>query len=330
MDNAAPIVSSALSTLQTGPIACALARDVVQASGLDTVKFLQGQLSQDVDGLTLGASTLTFLLAPQGKVEAWMRVTRTAQDTMLLDVDAGYGEAVIARLQRFKLRTRCELELLEPWSAIALRGTGTKSLAQDEVLAATNGTIATDAHWPVVAGFDVLGSDLTLDGLLALGVELVSKETFETLRICCGVPAMGTELDERTIPAEAGAIIIDRSVSFTKGCYTGQELVARVDSRGNNVPQRLVGLLTSTREHLAVGMVLRLAGQTAGDIGRVTSSAASDELASTVALGYLRRAVEVPAEVIAVDVSEGGDPSTVSCTAFALPLLANPATAQQN
>ncbi len=99
---------------------------------------------------------------------------------------------------------------------------------------------------------------------------------------------MGAELDERTIPAEAG--IVDRSASFTKGCYTGQELVARIDSRGGNVPRHL-RRLTSTAE-LAVGDILRVDDT---EVGHVSSAADTGD--SWVGLGYLRRSVDVPATV---------------------------------
>jgi len=115
---------------------------------------------------------------------------------------------------------------------------------------------------------------------------------------------MGAELDEDTIPAEAG--VVDATVSFTKGCYTGQELVARIDSRGGNVPRRLRGLIfdgVPFPEVAAppVGAVVR-----AGDkqVGSLTSVARSPELGVPVALAYVGRAVLPPAKV---DVTwEGG------------------------
>jgi folate-binding protein YgfZ len=107
-------------------------------------------------------------------------------------------------------------------------------------------------------------------------------------RIAAGVPAMGAELDERTIPAEVGQWFVDASVSFTKGCYTGQELVARVDSRGSNVPRHLRVLTVGHGATVPVG-----AEVVSGDavVGTVTSSAGG------VALAYVKRAVEPPAAV---------------------------------
>ena len=86
-----------------------LARDVVSAVGPDAVTYLQGQLSQDVAALAAGDSTWSLLLTPQGHLVALLRVTRTGADAFALDTDAGAGPAVLARLQRFLLRTRCEL-----------------------------------------------------------------------------------------------------------------------------------------------------------------------------------------------------------------------------
>src|SRR5689334_3030131 len=88
------------------------ARDVVVASGPDAVTYLQGQLSQDVQALAVGASAATFLLQPDGKVTAWLRVTREADDRFVLDTEPGWGSAVLERLRRFLLRVEVDLEQL--------------------------------------------------------------------------------------------------------------------------------------------------------------------------------------------------------------------------
>ena len=117
---------------------------------------------------------------------------------------------------------------------------------------------------------------------------------------------MGTELTGKTIAAEAG--LVARTVSFTKGCYTGQELVARIDSRGSNVARRLVGVVAPAGppqdEPLAPGMTLH-AGPAPGDdgaaddkvAGTITSAAWSVELGAWIALGYLQRNAEAPGPV---------------------------------
>jgi folate-binding protein YgfZ len=110
------------------------------------------------------------------------------------------------------------------------------------------------------------------------------------LRIACGVPALGRELTPDTIPAEAGQWLIDASVSFTKGCYTGQELVARIDSRGGRVPKpvRVVvveGAASVGDEVIVDGAV----------VGHLTSAIASADGTGTLALAPIARSVEPPA-----------------------------------
>jgi folate-binding protein YgfZ len=212
------------------------------ARGTDAASFLQGQLSQDVEALEVGDSAWSLLLSPQGKVDAFGRITRTDDEAFIFEVEAGFGEAAMARLSRFRLRVDVELSL-----------TSVGESADDEAA--------------------------------------------ERARIEAGIPRLGAELDESTIPAEAGTWLIDHAVSFTKGCYVGQELVARVDSRGSNTPRRLRRLRPADGSTLERGAEIVLDGSM---VGRVTSAA------SGVALGYVGRAVDVPATV-----EVGGTPVAV-------------------
>ena len=102
-----------------------------------------------------------------------------------------------------------------------------------------SGRLTRAITWPGVEGVDLLGPD----GAPGIDLPEAGPEALEALRVEAGVPAMGAEVHEGTIPAELGQWVIDASVSFTKGCYTGQELVARIDSRGGNVPRPVRGLL---------------------------------------------------------------------------------------
>ncbi|MCU1483718.1 MAG: hypothetical protein JWN67_464 [Actinomycetia bacterium] len=214
--------------------------------------------------LAVGESTFSLLLQPQGKVDAWLRVTRIDDDAFALDVDAGWGEHVLARLRRFLLRVKVELEAVDwPMTAV-LEGEAP----------------VPDGAWRVVPelgdGFDLLNAGLPVDA--------DEVADYDERRIRAAVPRMGSELDESTIPASAG--IVDRSVSFTKGCYTGQELVARIDSRGDRVPTKLRRITGSA----PVGATLVVADK---DVGRVTSTAAE------VGLAYVRREVELPTDAVA-------------------------------
>ena len=283
--------------LRNGAGAVDLPRDFVRVAGPDATTFLQGQLSQDVAGLSAEGSTWAFLLHPQGKVVAFLRVLRLGDEELVLETDAGFGPAVIERLNRFKLRVKADLDPLD-WKCVAVRGP-----ASHEAAAGGTGTIVV-ADWPGLAGADLVGPAAAVPP----GVPSVSMEAYEAVRIEAGIPVMGRELDESTIPAEAG--VVDMSVSFTKGCYTGQELVARIDSRGGNVPRRLRGLILAAEA--PAGATLRADGK---DVGVVTSVAVSPRL-GTIGLAYVRRAVEPPADV---EVAwEGG---ATSARVEALPLV---------
>jgi folate-binding protein YgfZ len=266
-----------LPDLRTSLGAAPIQRDVVRVHGPEAIDFLQGQLSQDVAALAVGGSAPSLLLQPTGKVDAWLRVTRLGDDDVLLDVAAGYGDAVHTRLRRFKLRTKAELEPAT-WSGLALRGPGASDVA------VPRGATALAAGWPGVDGVDLLS-----DGELALaGVPLVDVAALEALRIECGVPAMGAELTEATIPAEAGQWLIAASVSFDKGCYTGQELVARIDSRGGNVPHPVRGVLV-TGDPPPAGTAVEVGGAV---VGTITSSGRSPKLGS-IALAVVGRATAI-------------------------------------
>jgi folate-binding protein YgfZ len=285
--------------LRSSPGAVALARDVVVVEGPDAVSFLQGQLSQDIEALTLGVSAPSFLLQPTGKVDAWLRVTRSADDAVLLDVDPGWGDAVAARLKRFLLRTKATL-VQGSWAGVALRGPDAASIP-------TDGGYRLAVRWPGVEGVDVLGPEG-----VALGVALTDDAALEALRIEAGVPAMGAEVTEATIPAELGQWLVDTSVSFTKGCYTGQELVARIDSRGGKVPRPIRGLRVDGPVPDR-GTAVLVEG---AEVGRITSAAASSALGS-VALAALARGVE-PGTVVTLAGHGSGDDG--SATVAELPL----------
>jgi tRNA-modifying protein YgfZ len=161
--------------------------------------------------------------------------------------------------------------------------------------------VAAPCEWPGVEGMDLLGPDVTLPA----GVVAATVSAYQALRIEAGVPALGAELTDRTIPAEAG--VIERSVSFTKGCFTGQELVARIESRGGNVPRHLRGLVLEGGVVPPVGAEVQVDGAT---VGTITSAAASGRLDAPIALAYLGRAVDPPTSGVVVW-TEGSSPARI-------------------
>lgn len=260
-------------------------RDVVTATGSDATDFLQGQLSQDLASIAVGESAASLLLQPQGKMEALLRLTRLADNHWLIDVPTGWGDPVMARLERFKLRTACDLSVREV-GALLMRGP--RSVGAGD----TGAEISAPVDWAGLGGRDLVGDNLSIPA----EATVCSPAALEVVRIEAGVAAMGSEIDENTIPAEAN--VVDAAVSFTKGCFTGQELVARIDSRGSNTPRRLRGLVFDA-EAQAPGTDSSLLDDGGKDVGRLTSVAYSPGYGAAVALAYIGRAVEPGSSVSA-------------------------------
>jgi folate-binding protein YgfZ len=294
-----------------------LERDVVAVRGPDALDYLQGQCSQDVAALADGECADALLLGPQGKIDALVRVTRLAPEEFLVDVEGGFAATVMARLARFKLRVKAEIDRLD-WHCVALRGPGA---APSDLSGAALGL---PFHWGGVSGVDLLGEDPQPPP----GARACSPLAWEAVRVEAGIPRMGAEIDERTIPAEAA--LLERCVSFDKGCYTGQELVARLDARGNRVARLLRGLVLDAPESVGAP-ALRGAEVVVGDksVGTVTSAAWSPGLGALVGLAYLHRSVEPPApvelrigtEAVETGRDDGRAPLVMAAEARVLPLV---------
>jgi folate-binding protein YgfZ len=280
------------TALRSAVGAAPVGRDVLRVSGPDALEYLQGQLSQDLAALRPGDSADSLLLTPQGKLDALVRVTRVGDDVVVLDVESGFGEATMARLERFKLRVKVAVETLA-WRCVALRGPTAAALALPASPAPQAGApLAVGYAWNGVEGVDLLGESPQVPA----GVRVCGAAAWESVRVEAGIPRMGAELDERTIAAEAD--LLERTVSFTKGCYTGGELVARLDARGNRVARHLRGLVVDEPPPGAPPVAPGV-GIVAGDkaVGAVTSTAWSPALGRAVALAYVHRAVEPGARV---------------------------------
>jgi folate-binding protein YgfZ len=248
-----------------------LDRDVVAVRGPDAGTYLQGQLTQDLLSPDVSVSTWSWVLSPQGKVDALVRVTRVSDD-WLLDTDRGWGPALVDRLNRFKLRTKVDIEL-ETLKVLGHRNTGYFGYPPSVI----------PFSWGHLNGYDEIGDDPRPPD----GTAVMAAEDYEAERIAAGFPRMGAELTSKTIPAETG--FVDRTVSFTKGCYTGQELVARIDSRGSNVARRLRSLELPEPVDAGADLV-----DDEGNVAGAVTSAAHSAARGWVGLGYVRRGVDVP------------------------------------
>ncbi len=303
--------------LREAAMAAPARRDVLVIDGPEAAGYLQGQISQDAEGLGEGTSSWTLLLEPNGRVTAWGRLSRVGPETFWFDTDDGAGSATLERLERFKLRTKATFVLHEQVPTVVVRGPETPPAAallatvDDMPAAASAGSdlervVAIQLDWPSSVGVDLLGLDLeapgVADALVAAGVVLGDAAIVDLERVEAGRPAMGHEFGEKTIPAETG--VVQRSVDFTKGCYVGQELVARIDSRGNNTPRSVHPARLAVGHVPQVGDELLLDGE---PVGVITSIAvATDHVA---VLASIKRGVEAPVQ-LTVDID--GAPVTAS------------------
>jgi folate-binding protein YgfZ len=254
-------------------------RDVLLVTGADALSYLQSQVSQDIRGLPDGGSTYSFVLQPTGKVDALVRIHRRSAESFVLDTDAGFGAGLMARLNRFKIRVAVEIGSVE-WRTIAVRG----------VESVDGGVPA----WGRDDAFDLLGPDVEPPA----GVPAGDPVALERARIEAGWPALGREITDATIPAETG-FVVPLAVSFTKGCYPGQELVERMDSRGSAAP-RFVRRVRGAGS-VEPGAALTGDGKT---VGQITSVVANTE--GWIGLALVARSV-APGDTVSVD----GGPATV-------------------
>jgi tRNA-modifying protein YgfZ len=261
----------------TVPFQARVARDLVVVEGPDATSFLQSLVSQDLDALAVGESGHSLLLQPQGKLLVDFYAVHVAEDEWWCVCEGGFGEGLATGLNRFKIRVKAEVREIQV-AALALRGVQ-PDVGPDVQLV--------PVEWGGVLAVDAIGPAAAIAALSdAVDVPLIDGDAYERARIEAGVPRQGFDTDERTIPQEAGLELV--AVSFTKGCFVGQELVCRIDTRGR--VNRHLRRLRARTGSLAPGAKVAYEGR---DIGEVTSAGGA------VALAMLRREVEPGAQVSA-------------------------------
>lgn len=257
---------------------------LIAVTGPDAVSFLQGLVSQDVGSVKPGQVARTMLLQPNGKLSAlmWMGVDDLG---VVLIVDEGVGESVASTLKRFRIRVDAEVVLderpvAELWGPTACDRANVADF-----------TFARRERGVVLAA--AAGA---LPRVFAVGVDLaghpVGDLAIEAVRVEAGEPVVGVDVDDRTIPQETG--FVSEAVSFTKGCYLGQELVARIDTRGH-VNKRLVGIRLS--DAVLPPPMAAVVDAERGDVGIITSVAESLTVRAPIALATVRREVDLGSPV---------------------------------
>jgi folate-binding protein YgfZ len=253
--------------------------------GSEAANFLQGQVSNDVEALEPGSGCYATVLSHKGKLRTDLRVLR-AEDSFWLDTEA-IGHTVLEHMLRtYSLGRDVQFEdLTDSRALLSLVGPAARERL-DAAPPAEEHAFVSGEHGVYVAS--QFGVDVIAPAGTSLDVEPVSQEAAECLRIEAGRPRLGYDMDADTIPQEAG--INERAVSFTKGCYVGQETVARLHYKGK--PNRhLRGLRLSEPAERGKDIVL---GEKV--VGRLGSTCVSPRL-GPIALALVRREAEPGASV---------------------------------
>ena len=320
-------------------------RALIGLEGPDRVSFLHSLLSNDIEHLAPGTGCYATYLTQQGRMIADMRVLNAGHD-ILLDVPRATQSTLLARFDRSLFSEDVRLaNRSNVWTSFGVHGPGAASLLSGALAAGAKTAHDSAPAEPMAAWREyqnreyvlngtrmivirddelgVPGYDLWLDAahassfrasLLTSGAPEMNDETIETLRVEAGRPRWGVDMNEDTIPLEAG--IEHRAISFDKGCYVGQEVIVRILHRGHGrVARRLVGLTASADSNLARGDVIQSDSR---DVGHVTSAALSPDI-GRIALGYVQRDFVAPGTRVSIVHGSHTSPAVVAELPFVKP-----------
>ncbi len=320
------------------------ARGRLHLTGADRRAYLHGLLTNDIAALRSGDGCYAALLTPQGRMISDMRVSEIGERT-LIDLPARTADTVRDHLATFIFSEDAEvhdvraaqsqLGLYGPLASACLARVATRADSNDdpappreqlEVMALNANATWRFGNEPLVvvrsddygvAGFELFVETSRADDLAqalgAAGAENITSQTADVARVEAGRPEFGVDMDEHTIPLEAG--IEDRAISLTKGCYVGQEIIIRVLHRGQGrVAKRLVGLVADPQ----AGELQRGERIHAGEkeVGMVTSAVVSPRLRRPIALGYVLRDRAQAGQVLQLPRASGAKAVTVVTLPF--------------
>jgi folate-binding protein YgfZ len=281
-------------------------RTLVELTGDDRTRFLHNLCTNDILKLPVQAGCEAFLTNVQAKILAHVLVF-AGQESLVLETVAAQGSPIVKHLDRYLVRERVTLaDRTSDWAEWFLAGPGSPQVlerlcghvvpprawtsARAEIAGQAVCLRRVDIVGPI--GFLIVGPRAAAaavgDALVAAGGTPVGPAAFEAARIEAGFPLYGRDITERNLPQEVARD--DRTISFRKGCYLGQETVARIDALGH-VNQMLVGLRLAGQDHVPPGLELFAE---AAKVGQVTSAAFSPRQQCCVALAYVRRGRHAP------------------------------------
>lgn len=296
---------------------CALLRrdrSVISVKGRDAAEYLQGQVTNDAESLTPGSGCYALLLDRKGHIQSDMRLLRLGDGEFQIDTAPAAGPGLLKHLKTYMIGREVEVDEVDR-ALVSLLGPGSMTvtgLAPGDEMDSTEAKIAGAACLAVATdtGIDLFhepeAAPAVIEQLIADGAVEVSEAASEIVRVESGRPRLEIEMNAGPMPAEAG--LVARAVDFNKGCYIGQEPVARLHYRGR--PNRFLRGLR-LEGPVATGDVARLGERDLGTIGTTVVSPALGR----IALAILRKEAEPGAEVI-VATTGGAVPATVVSLPF--------------
>jgi folate-binding protein YgfZ len=273
-------------------------RGAIDVLGPDGAEYLQGQLTNDVEALGVGEGQYAALLDRKGHMQTDLRVLRVGEDAILLDTEPGTKDAALRHLTMYSIgrdvqvgdatAERAFISLIGPRAAEIAGTPPLPEFANEATKLASVDVVAVGTREGIDILFPAAERERVIAALTDAGAVEVSPEAVEILRVEAGVPRFGAEMDAGTMPAEAS--IVDDAVSFTKGCYIGQETVARLHYKGKP-NKHLRGLRLSAAA--APGAALRLGDKEVGTLGGAVVSPAH----GPIGLAIVRREAEPGTEI---------------------------------
>jgi glycine cleavage system T protein len=292
-------------------------RGKIEVTGTDRATFLHGLVSNDVKALTPGQGNESALLDSHGKVTALLSV-HCLPDRLVLETDRELTGPLLSAIDRYLFSERAELEdVTADWGILTVAGPGARKIVE-QALGAAVPDLARRHHVAVPwegaevrivrteetgeEGYDLWAPAPALgtlwERLREAGARPVGREAWDVLRVEAGVPRYGVDVDASTLLLEAS---LPEAYSLDKGCYLGQEVVARITYRGH-VNRKIVGFRFGDRRVPPAGAPVLAEGK---EVGKITSAVVSPPLGVALALGFLRREQWEPGT--RVQVQSGGE-----------------------
>lgn len=273
-------------------------RTLLSLTGRDRTRWLNGMVSNNIRDLAVGSGVYAFVLTPQGHIQADVYAFNRG-DSLLVETDRAQAETLLRIFRKYIIMDKVEIQdLSEKVSVLGIAGPRSAQALASLGLSKDLATLQlADVNWNGIGITLVRGDNpsfpnyelwvpaqqaqLIWNALLQAGAVEVHDETLETFRILCGIPRVGQDTREKTLPQETGQ---ERALNFNKGCYIGQEIVERIRARGA-VHRMFVGFEVEGPEPPA-GTKIQSEGK---DVGEITSIAGEPLKGKRLALGYLRR-----------------------------------------